>query len=144
LFQFAIDTRAIVGSPKSDASRRKLPLPACTIEALRRHRVRRDEDQVLAASAWTESGRLFTNTIGTSFDGDNLTKIFQGLSKAAGVPLIRFHDLRHTCEVSCTFKACRCSRFSKFSGTAVDDHTPLYARRSGGAESRIAQGGRPV
>ena len=91
------ETRMIVGTPKSKASRRTLPLPACTVEALQRHFVKRSEERLLAGSAWQESGRLFTSTIGTAVDGDNLTKVFRNLCRTAGVPLIRFHDLRHSC-----------------------------------------------
>ena len=90
-------SRVIAGPPKSRASQRKLPLPDCAIEALRRHAARREDERLLAASAWQESGRVFTNTIGGMVDGDNLTKVFHDLCEAAKVPRIRFHDLRHTC-----------------------------------------------
>ena len=87
----------IAGPPKSRASQRKLPLPDCAIEALRRHASRREDERLLAASAWQESGRVFTSTIGTMLDGDNLTKVFHDLCETAKVPKIRFHDLRHSC-----------------------------------------------
>jgi integrase len=90
-------SRVIAGPPKSRASQRKLPLPDCAIEALRRHAARREDERLLAASAWQESGRVFTNTVGGMVDGDNLTKVFHDLCAAAKVPKIRFHDLRHTC-----------------------------------------------
>jgi integrase len=90
-------SRMLEGTPKSRASQRRLPLPDCVIDALRRHLIRRKEETLFAGSAWNDSGRVFTSTIGTALDGDNLTKAFQEIAKEAEVPVIRFHDLRHTC-----------------------------------------------
>jgi hypothetical protein len=61
------------------------------------HLARREEESLLAGSAWKDSGRVFTTTIGTALDGRNLNKLFHELADAAQVPRIRFHDLRHTC-----------------------------------------------
>jgi integrase len=90
-------SRILGGSPKSRASQRKLPLPGCVLDALRLHLAQREEESLLAGSAWEESGRLFVSSIGTALDGDNLTKVFHELADVAQVPKIRFHDLRHTC-----------------------------------------------
>jgi integrase len=90
-------SRILEGTPKSRASQRTLPIPECVLDALQRHMVRREEESLLAGSAWKESGRVFTTTIGTALDGDNLTKEFHQLADVAKVPKIRFHDLRHTC-----------------------------------------------
>ncbi len=90
-------SRILEGSPKSRASQRKLPIPAPVLDALRRHLVKREQESLLAGTAWNENGRVFTTTIGTALDGDNLTKAFHELAVEAKVPKIRFHDLRHTC-----------------------------------------------
>jgi integrase len=74
-----------------------LPLPDVVADALRRHLIRREQEQLLAGTAWKESGRVFTSTIGKPLDGDNLTKAFQEIATEAKVPMIRLHDLRHTC-----------------------------------------------
>src|SRR5262249_505896 len=81
------------GTPKSQMSKRKLDLPDCVVAALRRHLARREQERLLAGSAWKESGRLFTTTIGTALDLDKLTRVFHKLTDEAKLPRIRFHDL---------------------------------------------------
>lgn len=39
---------------------------------------------------------VFTTTIGTPIDARNLTRAFTALLARAGLPRIRFHDLRHS------------------------------------------------
>jgi integrase len=43
------------------------------------------------------TGLVFTSSIGTPFDYSNLRKDFRALRKDANLPVIRLHDLRHTC-----------------------------------------------
>ncbi|MEX2137216.1 MAG: site-specific integrase [Chloroflexota bacterium] len=40
---------------------------------------------------------MFTNTIGRHLDASTVTHQFQALLAEAGLPRIRFHDLRHSC-----------------------------------------------
>jgi integrase len=41
---------------------------------------------------------VFTNEVGRPIDASNLVKCqFYPLLRCAGLPVIRFHDLRHTC-----------------------------------------------
>ena len=40
---------------------------------------------------------VFTNEYGLPLDETYVTKHFQRLVKAAGLPRVRFHDLRHSC-----------------------------------------------
>jgi integrase len=51
-----------------------------------------------AGSLWRENGLVFATKIGTPLNRHNLTqRSFRPLLAKAGLPQIRFHDLRHTC-----------------------------------------------
>jgi integrase len=81
--------------PKTAASRRKLAIAPFICNALMVHRGRQLVERSLAGSKWVESGYVFTSSTGTAMDPRNLTRRFQLLAEAAGVPRQRFHDLRH-------------------------------------------------
>lgn len=51
----------------------------------------------MAAAEWNDMGLVFTNVIGRPLSGSNLLRrSYYPLLAAAGLPHIRFHDLRHT------------------------------------------------
>jgi integrase len=81
--------------PKTNRSRRTVALPASTIIALREHRKAQLAERLWAGSRWQEGGYVFTTSIGTPMIGSDVTRHFQALLRAAGLPAMRFHDLRH-------------------------------------------------
>jgi integrase len=85
------------GAPKTKRSKRIVPLDSDTIAALRAHRRRQAREQLAAGSAWVNvEGRVFTRGDGSALIPEGVSRNFQTLSAAASVPIIRFHDLRHT------------------------------------------------
>lgn len=83
--------------PKTASSVRTVSMPKVAAAALREHRVRQLQERIAAGPAWQASDDLvFTTTIGTPLDSRNVTKAFQALLKRAGLPFMRFHDLRHS------------------------------------------------
>ena len=84
------------GEPKTARSRRTINLPGVVAAALRRHRTRQLEERLAAGARWRDSGLVFTTTIGTTIDKSRLHKDFKAILRAAELPDIRYHDLRHT------------------------------------------------
>jgi integrase len=82
--------------PKSMRSRRLIRMPAVVVAALKAHRTRQLEDRLAAGGAWHDSGFVFTSPIGTALEPRNVTRKFHVLLAGAGLPSVRFHDLRHT------------------------------------------------
>jgi integrase len=82
--------------PKSITSRRTVRLPNTVIRALRSHRVRQLEERLLAPDRWEKSDLVFTTSFGSPLDGRSVTRRFQAALEKAGLPRLRFHDLRHT------------------------------------------------
>ena len=87
-----------IAEPKSRKSRRTLGLPKFVTQALKDHRKRQVEEKLLAGPRWREHGFVFTTPAGTPLDGQNFyNRCFKPMLKKAGLPDIRFHDLRHSC-----------------------------------------------
>ena len=52
----------------------------------------------MAGTAYRDLGLLFATDLGTPLDASNMiNRHFKPLLRRAGLPKIRFHDLRHTC-----------------------------------------------
>lgn len=87
----------VIGPTKTRRSRRPLPIPPLVIEALRRHRVRQAEARMLAGPAWDDLDLVFANEVGRPLHAGNFhRRVYKPLLVQAGVPNIRFHDLRHS------------------------------------------------
>jgi integrase len=82
------------GTPKANRAR-TIGLGPETVAALRGHRRRQLEERMAWGEAWVDSGLVFTREDGTPLHPQTLRWHLRRLAKAAGVPVIRFHDLRH-------------------------------------------------
>lgn len=84
--------------PKSKKSRRSIRLTRTAVEGLQRHKVAQNEERLRIGALWHDQDLVFASGTGGPLDVGNLTnRSFRPLLERAGVPRIRFHDLRHTC-----------------------------------------------
>ncbi|MED0676944.1 tyrosine-type recombinase/integrase [Aneurinibacillus thermoaerophilus] len=82
--------------PKSSSGLRSIALSPGTIEALRAHKIQQSKEKLKAGSLYQDIGMVVATSIGTPVLSRNLDRTWFRLMKKAGVPRIRFHDLRHT------------------------------------------------
>ena len=82
--------------PKSDRSYRVLAIPKSVVAMLGKHRAAQNRERLVAGSRWQSEGLVFASTIGTPLDERNVRREFFALLKAAKLPRMRIHDLRHS------------------------------------------------
>jgi integrase len=82
--------------PKTEKSRRSVLIAPFALEALKEHRVRQLEAKLKADSNWLEHDYVFCTSHGTHLNPNHIVEEFKKLLKQAGLPNIRFHDLRHS------------------------------------------------
>ncbi len=87
--------RVVFAPPKTQKGRRSIGLTDRAVSSLRRHRALQSREK----ASWPEDlGLVFPNKEGRPRSSRGyLTEVLRDVLKAAGLPEIRFHDLRHTC-----------------------------------------------
>jgi integrase len=87
--------------PKSQQSRRRVPLPDHLVAILHAHHERQEAEHAhqreSAGERFEDWGLVFCTRYGKPLDGPNVTRYFQAALRAAGLPRMKFHGLRHTC-----------------------------------------------
>ncbi|MDP8931089.1 MAG: site-specific integrase [Actinomycetota bacterium] len=86
----------LVETTKSVGSSRTIPLDRRTVAVLRAHAKTQKEWQLRAGPAWEDGGLVFTDELGRPLSPPAVTQAFRRACEAAGVPRVRFHDVRHT------------------------------------------------
>jgi integrase len=90
--------RVVFGEPKTKKSRRSIRLTSQAVEALRSHPERQLRDMEIIGDCYQDQGLVFATDTGGPINPSNLRqRNFAPLLKRAGLPHMRFHDLRHTC-----------------------------------------------
>jgi integrase len=82
-------------SPKSQTSRRVLPLAAQCVALLRAHKETQDEAKAKASEAYTDLDLVFPNPDGAPWPPDSFSVQFGKVARTAGCQGFRLHDLRH-------------------------------------------------
>jgi len=82
---------------KTRYGRRTIALGAKTIEVMRRHYDLQGRERSASGDHWKEYGLIFPSRVGTPIHYHRLLRSFQLILNYAGLPIIHFHGLRHTC-----------------------------------------------
>jgi integrase len=94
-----VDKALIPSEPKTERSRRTVPLSPAVVAMLRKHKAAQAAEKLRAANQWRDSGLVFTNEFGGPVDPRNLLRVIETAAKAAGVEHIGVHTLRHSAAV---------------------------------------------
>lgn len=82
--------------PKTERSRRTVPLAGFAVEALRQQQENQGALRLLKGDRWrNELDLVFTTKFGRPLSGTVVTSTFQSKLAAAGLRRLRFHELRH-------------------------------------------------
>lgn len=87
----------VLSEPKTKKSHRTLPLIAELATVLKRHQVRQMEERLAYKGVMPDYDLIFTRANGEAYSEATVRVSFQRLLTSAGLPPMRFHDLRHAC-----------------------------------------------
>jgi integrase len=90
----AVGSHIVIGEPKSKAGHRTIALDAATVQLLRCHRAAQTRQREQLGGV--DTGLVFTQPNGTALDPTYVSRHFDRLVAASGLPRIRLHDLRHS------------------------------------------------
>ncbi len=91
-----VDRKVQVSKPKTARGRRLIALDPGTVSALRAHHTRQAAERLALGPAWSAGDLVFTREDGQPLHPDWFRRRFERRIHRAGLPKIRFHDLRHT------------------------------------------------
>jgi integrase len=114
--------------PKTPKSQRTLPLDDDLVRALTSCQVKQLEEQQAAGEAYQtcplcDGAHVVANELGQPYHPQYYSDLFTRLVNAAGLPLIRLHDTRHTCGTLMHLRGVPVAVISAWLGHASADFT---------------------
>jgi integrase len=86
----------IFQAPKTKLGKRSIQLGRGVVDHLRAQLQLIDLERNIARDSWQNNDLVFPSLAGTPIQADRISHEFPALTKLAGLPVIRFHDCRHT------------------------------------------------
>jgi site-specific recombinase XerD len=86
--------------PKTDRSRRTVPITIPLVTMLRAHRANQDAERLQAGNQWHDHGLVFASQFGTPVDPRNILRTIQIAAQKASISDIDVHTLRHSAAVA--------------------------------------------
>lgn len=95
-----VDGELVLTEPKTDRSRRRIPLHSGLVTQLKAHRKRQVAEQLAAGNQWTDTGAVFATEFGTMCDPRNLLRTVEIAAAKIGLEGVGAHSLRHSAAVA--------------------------------------------
>lgn len=92
--------RLLITEPKTDRSRRTLPISPALVTMLQAHRADQEAERIAARDKWQDHGLVFASELGTPVDPRNILRTIQIAAQRAGMSDIGVHTLRHSAAVA--------------------------------------------
>ena len=91
-----LDGHLVEGKPKTRAGERRIYLDKATTGLLREHRKAQLAARMRAGADWQDNDLIFSRFDGTPWRPSYVSRQFAALAQAAGVPVIKLHEARHS------------------------------------------------
>ena len=91
-----LNGKVIETEPKTKRGRRLIALDAETVAVLREQAALQLSEQQRLGDSWIDSGQVFTKKDGSPLHPERISAMFRRLVRAAALPHIPLHGLRHT------------------------------------------------
>jgi integrase len=88
--------KVVEREPKTASGRRRVPVDPGVMAALRAWKKHQTEERLSYGPAYADTELVFTREDGSGWHPQSLRHAFTWACKRAQVPVLRFHDLRHT------------------------------------------------
>lgn len=85
-----------LSNPKTNKSIRSIAIPQIVVKELKRHKILQKENKLKFGSSYQDSGMVCTLEDGTMINPKNLSRDFHRILENNNLPVVRFHDLRHS------------------------------------------------
>jgi len=108
----------VENEPKTQSSRRTLPLDDCLVGVLKGASARYAQEKLALGAAHADSGYVACNEAGEPYTPGALTNMWHRMTTAAGVRPIRLHDARHSCGTALHLRGVPMAVIAKWLGHA--------------------------
>jgi len=95
-----VDRELVLTEPKTDRSRRRVPLHAGVVTALKAWRKQQLQERLAAGDQWTDTGMVFCTELGTMLDPRNLLRTVELAAAKAKIENVGAHTMRHSAAVA--------------------------------------------
>lgn len=95
-----VSGQLVITEPKTDRSRRSVPIATPLVAMLRSHRADQAAERLAAGDQWQDNGLVFASEFGTPVDPRNILRTIQIAARKAGMSDVGVHTLRHSAAVA--------------------------------------------